>query len=244
MIKQFKSNLTALLVSVMALTSHSALAVGTGVDFGVDENSVPGSNMNMFHADSVDLSYNACSKVIPPIAANPQQLEEKGYFWLSSYQDNLTVHDSQINYYDVNGYHIYGIYEFTSDLVTSGTSVLGNRRGYQLTSARLALYLDPNQDTTITFAGCQYVIANTADDRRIGFGSNLSSGEKSEKDGLANGDFQFFLDDWTWDNMSPFVAFTPMSRVSFSANLTVFGGNNVDLSHTPNGSGNIFWRND
>lgn len=230
------------LVALATMTSN-ALAVGNGTTFGVNEGIVGNSNPHIFQANSVDLSYHACTDVIPPSAVAPQQIQERGYFWLSSYQDDNGVLDSQINYYDTNGYHIYGVYEFNADEVGVAAGPLGNRRGYEMKNARLTLYLDPNKDTNIQLQNCVFNYNSTVDDVRIGYGNSLQVGEKSENDGLPNGDFQFVLDDWTWDVSFPFVPFAPMSKISLNANLTLLGGNNVDQDHKPEGSGNIYWRN-
>lgn len=240
--KQFQ--MTTCLVLALAGFSSSALAVGNGVRFGVNEGTVPGSNNHVFQADSVDLSYHACTTITPSAAGVAQQIYEKGYFWLSSYQDDTGVLDSQLNDYQANGYHIYGVYRFDGDEVAQGVSSLGNRRGYELKNASLILYLDPNKDTDIVNVSCGLIFNNSGDDRVIGSGNSLQVGEKSEKDGLANGDFQFVLDDWVWSNSFPIVPFSPMSRVTINANLTLLGGASVDQDHEPEGSGNIYWRND
>jgi len=239
-----QNSIVLLMLAASTVFSQHVLAVGNGVTFGGNEIQVPGADPHVFQADSLDFSYRACSDVVPAGANGIQELNERGYFWISSFQNNNTVQDSQINYYDNNGYHIYGVYEYKSDLVAVGLSVLGNRRGYQMTAATLSLYLDPNKDTNIALQNCQYIYNNTADDVLIGSGNQIFNGEKSEKDGLANGDFQFELNDWVWNNPVPIVPFTPMSHVIFNANLTRLGGNNVDQDHQPNGSGNIYWRND
>jgi hypothetical protein len=241
--KHLIRNSMAICVGLCALTSVSAaFAVGTGTTFGVNENAVPGSFPHPFQANSNDLSYHACSDVIPPAAGVQQRMAESGFFWLSSYQDANSVVDSQINDFQPNGYHIYGVYRFTSELVAKGSSPLGNRRGYEMKDASLTLFLDPNKDTVIgAGGGCIIGFTNTADDVRIGEATHLSEGEKSEKDGLANGDFQMVLDDWTWFNPAPYVPFAPFSTITLNANVTSLGGP-LDNDHNPEGSGNIFWK--
>ncbi|MGH8605270.1 MAG: hypothetical protein ACREXR_21520, partial [Gammaproteobacteria bacterium] len=163
---------TAIVMATFALiSSQEASAVGGGLPFVVDESVVPGALNNVFDADSLDLTYHACTKVGGP---NNMRLRETGYFWNSSYQDIDSVVDSQINHFLPNGYHIYGVYTYEADQVSADqqyTPTGGDRLNYVVASdhAAISLYLDPLQNTTLALnAGCQVVKANTADDRLVG----------------------------------------------------------------------------
>ena len=98
--------------AVGLMVASNAYAVGTGDDFGVAEGQVANSMLHQFQADSVDLTYHACDAVDYFPDDNTDRLSEIGYFWVSSYQDDDSVLDSQINHFMPNGYRIYGIYQY------------------------------------------------------------------------------------------------------------------------------------
>ena len=142
-----------LLVSSIGLAtlvlSSNALAVGEGIMFSVDESTVP-ALPNALQADSMDFTYHACTQV-NFLNGN---LDEIGYFWISSYQDVDSVVDSQINYFLANGYHIYGKYRFKANRLGIHADFLHPRADYQVDSGNIQLYLDPDQNTQLTLAGC------------------------------------------------------------------------------------------
>lgn len=186
------------------VVSPTASAVGGGNIFSVDEVLVPASLANAFQADSLDYTYHACTDIDQQVdeAGNiDYRLRETGYFWVSSYQDIDSVVDSQINHFLMNGYHIYGRYSFQGPRVGSATGPLGNRRAYQIQNGSIQLFVDPNQDTNIGLFDCQLNANNRADDHRIGVSNSVLEGEKSEKDGLANGDFEVVFNNWLWSTL-------------------------------------------
>ncbi|NOZ52804.1 MAG: hypothetical protein GXP08_06610 [Gammaproteobacteria bacterium] len=251
---------TYLLAISLGLTQivlpSDAAAVGNGVQFGVDESTVP-ALVNSFASDSMDLTYHACVKFSPN---DPGRMEEHGYFWISSYQQPGSVIDSQVNHFLGNGYHIYGVYSYQAQQVgISQPTPTGKRLNYVVNpgTATITLYLDPDQDTTIKGypdCGAAISITGTADDREIGSSIAVAQGEKSETNGLANGDFKLVFSDWVWaiNSTGPCsgeVNPCPIRpNTSHMYNFLVFNGNVTLLrgalgeDHSPEGSGNLFWR--
>lgn len=230
-------------ITQMGVSTH-ALAVGNGLAFAINENTIDANTFpNWVNANSLDLTYHACTQV------NAQTLQERGYFWLSSYQDIDSVVDSQINYdpmFGNNGYHLYGKYQYTAAQVGAAQpAVSGNRLNYQVNNGAIELYTDPLQDTTLSLVNCQIVRSNANDDVLMGTSVAVVQGEKSETNGLANGDFELIFGNWTWANNfgQKFISVNgaPFNFLHFNANLTQLGGP-LGQNHNPEGSGNIFWR--
>jgi hypothetical protein len=215
--------------------SPQVLAVGGGLDFEADESQAPGAMPNVLVADSLDFTYHSCVQV-----NTNNELRERGYFWISSYQDADSVVDSQINYIDSNGYHIYGVYRYQAQQMgMAQPSITGSRLNYLVSpnNAFIELYLDPEQDTILQ--GCQANVSNTQDDILLGSSMSIAQGELSETDGLANGDFKIVFDNWVW-NPDNLLFYPEGGFLVFNANRTNL---NVLLGddHRPEGSGNLFW---
>lgn len=242
--KLFKRNsdvLSSCFAMACLILCQKASAVGGGIPFTVNEGAVPGAAANVLNADSLDLTYHACTDIVGP---NNTRLRESGYFWNSSYQDTNGV-DSQINDFAANGYHIYGKYTYRAELWDgSQPTPTGKRLSYIVrpNNASIRLYVDPNQDTVLGLAGCQVTtVSGDNDDVLVGSSNTLAQGEKSETDGLANGDFKIVFSNWMWGPAGGLFGALP------NANFFVFNGNltrlnaDVDADHRPEGSGNIFW---
>ena len=88
------------------LRAGDAAAVGNGVPFIFREGPVP-AFANPVAANSQDLTYHSCVNFV-----DEDSFQERGYFWVSSFQDAVGVVDSQINDFQPNGYHIYARYGF------------------------------------------------------------------------------------------------------------------------------------
>jgi len=232
------------LASSAFLLPQSVYAVGAGLDFGVQELNVPGSFFHEFRPNSIDLTYHSC------VRSNTTGVHvEKGYFWNSSYQKATRVVDSQINYFLNNGYRIYGIYKYQmTEFGTSQLTPTGKRLNFVVTpdTASIVLYLDVNSNTSLGLSSnCGINIAGAADDIRIGYSNTLAQGEKSETNGLANGDFDIVFAKWTFltDPASPIVPLSVFKYrfLRFNGNVTRLQGS-LGKSHRPEGSGNIYWQ--
>jgi hypothetical protein len=231
--------ITALWFVSLAVSSQ-ALAVGNGIVFNVNEGLVPGAFANALQANSLDFTYHACSDITIN-AGGQTTLTEVGFFWISSYQDANSVVDSQINHFAGNGYRIYGKYQFEAIQVGAYTTEFGERRDYKVESGSVSLFTDPNQDTMLTINNCQLVRQGDADDWRIGSSNKLEVGEKSEKEDIANGDFELRFSEWAWNVPDPIIPFASF-RFIINANVTELNGL-LDDNHHPEGSGNLFWKN-
>lgn len=266
----------ALLASCVALANLVALpqasAVGYGQDFEVNESAVPSTRIHpAFEADSLDFTYHACVDIEIPTAGNfYRTMDETGYFYISSYQGEGTVLDSQLNYYDDpvtvpivvavpfaddNGYRIYAKYHyFAGQPVPPQPTLTGTRLSYLVSpnDAYIELYIDPDSDTQLSLsAECELTIENSGDDVLIGSATGVAQGEKYETNGLANGDFKIVFDDWTFaslpwgleDNLLNPPAGADFSFLVFNGNVTELDGP-LGNDHNPEGSGNLFWPED
>jgi hypothetical protein len=234
--------IAASIAAVHLAMPRPAAAVGNGVNFVFREGFVP-AMPNPVAANSQDLTYHSCVNFV-----DADSFEERGYFWVSSFQDAVGVVDSQINYIAANGYHIYARYGLEADQ-WGGAQVTpsGIRLNYLATGARIQLYLDPLSDTVLGLANCQVTAAGTADDVLLGGANVLLDGEKSETSGLASGDFELVFANWMFTPAGQALyrdvfgnpLFAP--QFVFNANVTQLGGA-LGNDHRPEGSGNIFWR--
>lgn len=72
----------------------------------------------------------------------------------------------------------------------------------------------------------------------------VAQGEKSETDGLANGDFKVVFQNWNWtlagNDLFLSLDDLPFNFLVFNGNLTKLGGA-LGANHRPEGSGNLFW---
>src|SRR5215203_1961624 len=134
----------AAIAIVCATASAVTSAVGNGLFFVVDENAVPGAIAATHNANSADFTYHSCVNFINP-PGQAAQFRESGYFWVSSYQNLTGVVDSQINYFDPNGYRIYAKYSYAAQAANfHNPSPSGLRLNYTAPQqpAVVELYLD------------------------------------------------------------------------------------------------------
>ena len=247
--------LASCIAAIQMGTSTAALAVGGGLEFTVDESQIvsPGAippEDHLVKADSMDFTYHACTHIGGP---NNDRLRELGYFWISSYQNIESVVDSQINYFQAEGYHIYAQYQYQATQVgVAQGSISGNRMNYLVSplNAAIQLYVDPLQDTQLEIQDCQVIISGNADDTILGNAATVAQGDKSETDGLANGDFKVVFSNWHWSpavnifNADDFIySLEDFNYLIFNGNITTLGGA-LGVNHNPEGSGNLFWKYD
>jgi len=205
---------------------------------------VQGAIVHPVFADSMDFTYHSCVDF-----TDMDSFTESGYLWISSFQDAVGVVDSQINYIAANGYHLYAKYTYDADECADSNQPTCNaltRRNYRVEQARLALFIDPMQDTVLGLQQCGVVVANDADDVFLGFADAIVAGQKSETNDLANGDFEVVFSNWAFSalggalfrdlNGNPLVAPT----LKFNGNVTILGGP-LNNDHKPEGSGNLYW---
>lgn len=230
------------LIASQWMIPSTASAVGGGVPFVVREGVVPGAMFHALPADSMDFTYHAC------VDFADADFTESGYLWISSFQDVDSVVDSQINDFMANGYHLYARFRIHADECSGQvTCNFLDRKNYRVDEAALSLYLDPLSDTVLGIQNCGVVGANTADDIFLGTANAIQSGQMSETDDQANGDFDIVFANWFftaagqalfWDgNGNPLA----VQVLVFNGNVTTLGGPLGD-NHRPEGSGNLYWR--
>jgi hypothetical protein len=232
----------ALLSAVLAVPS--AFAVGGGVPFIFREGFVPGGTQpNPVPADSEDFTYHACVDFV-----DADSIVERGYFWVSSYQDPVGVVDSQINFIGAAGYHVYGVFRLAADECIGPQATCNNltRRSYSVAGGQIELFLDPAGDTVLGLAGCQVVVANNGDDAPLGLANQVVAGQMTETNDQANGDFDVLFGNWAFTaagqqlyrdgNNNPLA----VNLLEFNANVTQLQGP-LSNDHQPEGSGNFYW---
>jgi hypothetical protein len=240
----FKRPLLAVVgLALCALQAPTASAVGNGLGFVFRELFVP-ADQHPVSANSLDFTYHSC---VDFVAAG--HFVETGYLWISSFQDVDSVVDSQINYYQANGYHLYAKYSFSGDQCSSQMTCPNgqNRRNYGIEQATFELYVDPLSDTVIS-NDCAFQVSGNVDDRLLGTANAiLPTSMKSETNDVANGDFEIEFFNWAFTadgqqlfrdgNGNPLFA----THLVFNANVTGLNGP-LTNDHKPEGSGNLFWR--
>lgn len=225
-----------------ALAAPSVFAVGAGVPYAFVETPIPAALANVVFADSEDDTYHAC---LDYIGAN--DINEVGYAWISSYQAPGTVVDSQINHFLPNGYRKYVRFRFHAEVCSDQQTCSGrDRRNFTIDEASIRLYLDPLSDTVLGLQNCAVTVANSGDDIPLG-GATVGTGQLTETNDLATGDFEITFTDWAFTamggqlyrdlNNNPLVA--PI--LQFNQNVTRLQGSLLG-DHLPEGSGNLFWR--
>jgi hypothetical protein len=218
-------------------------AVGNGLPFVVDELEIDNTLPNVFNSNSLDFTYHSCVNFI-----QQGQFQEAGYFWVSSYQDVDSVVDSQINYSNgVNGYRIYAIYRYQAQFFNGPQPTpSGQRLNYVAAGQQpfVMLFVDEAQDTVLSLQGCAAVRSGgLQDDRLLGSSFVLNYGEKSQTNGIANGDWELRFGNWIFTPLGQEL-FTPIQPVDFdrlviNANITPLVP--LEADHRSEGSGNLFW---
>jgi hypothetical protein len=237
-------------IAVACATASSVTsAVGNGLPFVVNEDGVPGAIARTHNSDSLDFTYHSCVDFIQQ-PGQPPQFVESGYFWVSSYQNPTSVVDSQINYFDVNGYRIYAKYRYQAQFVNAHQpSPSGQRRNYVAPQqpAVVELFLDWQSNTVLGLQQCAPVAVSGAnEDIPLGSSATLSSGEKSETNNVAaNGDFELRFTNWTFTNFGEAILQFPQPaafyRLVLNANITRLVSGTLTTDHKAEGSGNLFW---
>jgi len=240
--------LAAIAILCTAATAVTS-AVGNGLPFVVDEDAVPGAVPRTLNSNSLDFTYHSCVDFFQP-AGQPAQFVEAGYFWISSYQNPTSVVDSQINYFDANGYRIYAKYRYQAQFFNSHQpSPSGLRRNWVAPQqpAVIELYLDWQSNTVLGLQNCAPVVVSGAnEDILLGSSATLTMGEKSETSNVAaNGDFELRFANWTFTNFGEsFFQFPQPAdfyRLVVNANITQLLGGALNVDHRAEGSGNLFW---
>jgi hypothetical protein len=242
-------SISAILCAALAVAAlvpaRPALAVGNGIPFVAHEGFVPGADAHPVPANSLDFTYHSCVHFF-----EPDRFRESGYFWVSSFQNATSVVDAQLNGIDPKYYRIYGVYTYKAgQWGQPQPTPTGTRLNYvaSFSEPHLELWVDVNQDTQLGLQDCRPVRMGADEDIKLGECNTLAQGEKSETDGLANGDFKIvFGDSWAFTAFGAQYFGNPAVPADFR--YLVFNGNvtrlrnALDVDHLPEGSGNLYWR--
>ena len=243
----------AAIAIVCATASSVTSAVGNGLPFVVDEDAVPGAIARTHNSNSLDFTYHSCVDFIQP-PGQPPQFRESGYFWVSSYQNLTSVVDSQINYFDVNGYRIYAKYRYEAAVRQPPQPVAvrpaSELRGAAATGSRSSCISTGSRiPCSICRSARLWQSAVTTTTCLIGSSTTLDLGEKSEATNVAaNGDFELRFGNWTFTNFGAELFQFPQPaafyRLVVNANITRLIGGALNTDHRAEGSGNLFWWSD
>lgn len=183
-------NRLAKLVAAGLVAGTTVLPAAAQNLFTVNEGSVAGALPNTVTADRISFNYAAIinQTLVGGVLDGNDPFTESGYLTKASYAIGGSAVASQLNSIAPIGYGIYGIFNITGTATQAGAGITATFQ-----TATLTLYLDPNQDTTLGFVGTTATASGgTADDAALA-NFNLAVGEAHVFGGLANGDFDTYL---------------------------------------------------
>jgi len=180
------------IAAAAALSSVSATAAESFLDFTIDETSVPGANIagNANAALVGDKLNGGFTEYVTFTSLTTFSAKAYANFGQIFKNEGTDLVTSLVNNFESSGgYRIYALFEATGE-VTSGVNFTG-------TNAAFTLYIDVNSNTT--FAGTDGVtditVGNNSDDYKIAFSTTLASpgeGTLASAPGAYNFDFKDF----------------------------------------------------
>ena len=194
--------------------------------FTVDEGTVPGSFAELVTADRISFNYQA--KIVQSNDGGPLNgdlFTESGFLTKASFADGGSAVPSQLNGSQAgtleNGYGIYGLFDITGTASQNSTGGITAT----FTSATLTLYIDPDQNTTLGFAGNIAARSGVFGEDYAIATYTLLVGEAHVFPSLANGDFDTILN----------MTLTPAGQAFFASpnpfyTLENFGGNTQTIT--------------
>jgi hypothetical protein len=210
------------------LLAAGALAAAAGTPalaqtFTANEGVVPGANQNTVTADRISFNYEARinQTLVGSAYDGNDPFTESGFLTKASFANGGSAVPSQLNAVGgTNGYGIYGLFSITGTAAQDGNGILATFQ-----TATLSLWLDPGQNTTLSFSGNTAVSGgSTGDDMQLAT-YTLQQGQAHVFGGLANGDFDTLLN----------LTLTPFGQTFFNSPspfyaLENFGGNTQTIS--------------
>ena len=204
--------------ALAAVASTPALAQ----TFTANEGVVPGANPNTVTADRISFNYEARidQTLVGSAYDGNDPFTESGYLTKASFANGGSAVASQLNGVGSNGYGIYGLFNITGTAAAQGAGILAT-----FETATLSLWLDPGQNTTLSFSGNTAVSGGTTSDDMQLATYTLQQGQAHVFGGLANGDFDTILN----------LTLTPFGQTFFNSPspfyaLENFGGNTQTIS--------------
>ena len=172
-----------------ALISAPAFA---GPLFTVNEGSVPGAAANLVVADRISFEYHARVEqtIVGGLGGGNDPFTQTGFLSKAAFGSPTGGSvPSQLN--ALNGYGIYGLFSITGQSDTLAGGIHANFQTLTMT-----LYIDPNQDTSLSVsnvAGSPVNVGGAAGDDFAIVTYTLDVGEAHIFSGLAQGDFKALL---------------------------------------------------
>jgi hypothetical protein len=191
-----KFNIKNLLAASVAAATFAAGSASAAVfpDFTVDEGSVPGTPASVIIADKINGSYSEVITFGPGANFTTSGYADWGQYLIN---DGTLVVDAEL----LQSYNMYAVFTAAG---TVGAPIPGLTT-FTATTGSFELYIDPNQDTSKTLPGNgsqPVVLGNTADDYKIAFATNLTSG-LGVLVSPTGGFFDLVFDDFTLTNTLP-----------------------------------------
>ena len=214
-------------LTASALAAAAACVPAAAQTFTVNEGTVPGAAANTVSADRISFNYAAhiVQTLVGTAYDGNDPFTESGYLTKASFANGGTAVPSQLNGLAPTGYGIYGLFTITGTAAQEGSGIHAT-----FSTATLQLFLDPGQNTTLSFVGDTAVKGGTTSDDYLLTSYTLSAGEAHVFGGLAKGDFNTVLNmtvsnNGTLQDGESFFS----SPVPFYA-LENFGGNTETLT--------------
>lgn len=177
-------------LTATALAAAAFCGPAVAQTFTANEGTVPGAAANTVTADRISFNYESrvVQTLVGPAYDGNDPFVESGFLTKASFAVGGTAVPSQLNGLAPTGYGIYGLFTINGTATQVGAGITAT-----FTSATLQLFIDPGQNTTLSFAGNTAVAGGTMSDDYLIASYTLSVGEAHVFGGLANGDFDTIL---------------------------------------------------
>ena len=209
------------LLTATALAAAVFCVPAVAQTFQANEGTVPGASPNLVNADRISFNYEAMiDQTINGGVLDGDPFTESGFLTKASFANGGTAVASQLNGFGAGGYGIYGLFTIDGTAAANGTGITAT-----FNNATLDLWIDPGQDTSLSFVANTATAGGTTGDDILIASYTLQSGEAHVFGGLANGDFDTILN----------LTLTPAGQAFFSSpnpfyTLENFGGNTETLT--------------
>jgi hypothetical protein len=204
--------------------------------FTVNEGAVPLAAPNTLTADRISFNYAARinQTLVGAAFDGDDPFTESGFLTKASFANGGSAVPSQLNGIAPAGYGIYGVFSIAGTAAQQGTGIHAT-----FNTATLQLFLDPGQDTTLSFVGNTATAGGAMGDDRLLMSYTLQSGEAHVFGGLANGDFDTILNATpTADGLAYFSGPRPFYTMeNFGGNTQTITGASLTTSFVASATG-------
>jgi hypothetical protein len=209
-------------LTATALAAAAFCVPAVAQTFNADEGTVPGAAASIVTADRISFNYAAMidQTLVGPSYNGDDPFAESGFLTKASFANGGSAVPSQLNGFGATGYGIYGLFTINGTAAQEGSGITAT-----FSDAALDLWIDPGQDTTLSFVGNTATRSGTTGDDILIASYTLAAGEAHVFGGLANGDFDTVLN----------LTLTPAGQSFFSSpdpfyTLENFGGNTETIT--------------